>query len=141
MKMPIPGGALQRRMASLTSESLRESPSGLQAVRGVVSNAYCITDVSIPDDIKFKLEENPGLIYLEVMLLDKRIYYLPADISLDEKELIYGNTENIRYRPVEIRFAGNSIELGKVYFLADPLNTRIPDEQMPKPFDVCKGLI
>ncbi len=139
--MPIPGGALQRRMASLTSESLRESPSGLQAVRGVVSNAYCITDVSIPDDIKFKLEENPGLIYLEVMLLDKRIYYLPADISLDEKELIYGNTENIRYRPVEIRFAGNSIELGKVYFLADPLNTRIPDEQMPKPFDVCKGLI
>ncbi len=139
--MPIPGGALQRRMASLSSESLRESPSGLQAVRGVISNAYCITDISIPDDIRVKLEENPGLIYLEVMLLDKRICYLPADISLDEKELVYGNTENIRYRPVEIRYPGNSIELGKVYFLADPLNTRIPDEQMPKPFDVCKGLI
>lgn len=134
--MPIPIGALQRRLATVTAEANRESPTTENRTRGIVLGIYSIMDISLPLRAKRILESNPGLCVAEVMLLTRETIFLPLECSPDEKEMIYGNNANIKHRPVEVRYMGSNVENGKVYFSADPLSVSLSENQMPRPLDV-----
>lgn len=134
--MPIPIGALQRRLAGVSAEANRESPTTENRVRGIVLGLYSVLDLSLPLRARRILESNPGLCVAEVMLLTKEKVFLPLDCSPDEKEMLYGNNANVKYRPVEVRYMGTNIENGKVYFSADPLSVSLSENQMPRALDV-----
>jgi hypothetical protein len=134
--MPIPLGAFQRRLHATIAETNKESASAESKVRGIVVGVYSITDLDLPPTAQQILEANPGICAIEVHLLNGKKVVLPLDCSPDEKEMIYGNNANMRFRPVEVRYLGSDIANGKVYFRSDPLTVSLSESEMPRALDV-----
>lgn len=134
--MPIPVGALQRRLHAATAEANKESLTSESKIRGIVIGVYSITDLDLSPAAQSILETNPGICAVEVYLLNGKRVILPLDCSPDEKEMLYGNNANMKHRPVEVRYLGSDISNGKVYFKSDPLTVSISENEMPRTLDV-----
>lgn len=71
-------------------------------------------DGPIPEQIKSRLDEVPGLILCEVATLDNKVFTLPLDELPDQIYATYGNALLMQGRLAKIRHRNHDLQTGTV---------------------------
>jgi len=138
----VPSNKLQSRLNQHQLESVRADPWARRKVLGVILEVYdrATLDKNTPKKVALRLTDAPGLVMVLVKLLNGKEVCVPLGISADERNLLYGNNQNMKGRPVEIEYFSKQIEAGHANLRMDKLNPGVHEADVLNPFNISGAL-
>lgn len=112
----VPGSKIQERARQESQRVL--GPSGTHMADCVILQIYdreVLEEQDVPDEVRRKIQEAPGLIFAQVETLpSRRRLCLPLKEPEEHVYQVYGNAAQLNGRPAKIEYENLSMENGRV---------------------------
>lgn len=114
----IPGNKLQTKLQRTSFETGAPGSGTIHSASGIITDVYdsekIATGISIPIEIKNRIDNNPGLVFAKIRLLNGKDYVLPFKQPEDEIFSVYGNHMLLEGRAAKVEYGGVNIETGHI---------------------------